>query len=644
MNKKKLLSGIVLFLIACFFFLFYSKTVSAQTCYSFPVNDSYCSSEPKNELCCHTIAGCNSTCGWLNWYDWCHVNFCEQTVCEATTCSSWYLAPPAPYPGTYNIFPGSKAEASNVVLLAGLPPSLPPNVTYGYCTTSIDWDWNKGTCSAVDSCLARTTPHLACGLCDVGGCSKCGGAYKKCCSSATGADCPNGCRNSNYSGVCGSGCYPLIGGSCPGGGVTPGITPGITPGVTPSGPNCGQKCSSSGCDACACDGDYRSPSYNWSSLGSSSDCSTCWCGIAKPGITITPQPPTPTPTPRPPTPTPTPVPSCTIGYGPLAISEGETDTLTANVYLQGGATGVNRVDFSSQNEGIATINPSSDSSSPYTTDVTGVVGGSTNVTTTAYINPSGSCVENVPVIVTKPAAWFQTEGGHIYADANIDDNIPDTATDRNLSIAQNSYPGVVAYNPAGSVDLGDGYPSADATDHWLASSSYQGKRFDSWSFFMRKYGDRISENFDGNLPGADGIYYSSTGKTLSSNWDLPANRWLIIMVGGDISVPVDITVPEGSFLAIVAQNDINFTGDVVQAQGMFVADNAIDTGVSDQQLDGEGIFAASTFTFSRDYDDDRNKTTPAEYFTFRPDFLINSFKDPDNNLWWFNSLWQELAP
>ncbi|MCL4385271.1 MAG: hypothetical protein M1326_03020 [Cyanobacteria bacterium] len=41
------------------------------------------------------------------------------------------------------------------------------------------------------------------------------GSYKVCCYSNTGAGCFLCCWGSNCTGVCGSGCYPLVAGSCP---------------------------------------------------------------------------------------------------------------------------------------------------------------------------------------------------------------------------------------------------------------------------------------------------------------------------------------------------------------------------------------------------------------------------------------------
>ena len=103
-------------------------------------------------------------------------------------------------------------------------------------------------------------------------------------------------------------------------------------------------------------------------------------------------------------------------------------------------------------------------------------------------------------------------------------------------------------------------------------------------------------------------------------------------------------VNEGSFLAIASSGKMTFGNNVRKAQGMFVANGTIDIGSTDRAFEGQGVFAASGFGLNRDFGDARNRTTPAETFVARPDFLMSSYKNKDENLWWFFQKWQELAP
>jgi len=121
-------------------------------------------------------------------------------------------------------------------------------------------------CSTADKCERTSDNGLKWGNCD---CSV-GSLYKVCCRS-DGSRAP--CTQLNIDnrpppeGVCSSGSTTVRGTSCP-----------VSCSDTRS---CGQKCAAAGCAACACDGDSRSSSYNWSSLGCSRDCGTCYCGKPK---------------------------------------------------------------------------------------------------------------------------------------------------------------------------------------------------------------------------------------------------------------------------------------------------------------------------------------------------------------------------
>jgi len=245
-------------------------------------------------------------------------------------------------------------------------------------------------------------------------------------------------------------------------------------------------------------------------------------------------------------------------------------------------------------------------------------------------------------------AWFQTTGGDVHTEGNLRVSIPSTATNRNLSLEQNNYAGIITHQSFGGAYFDEGYPSNNEVGHWLAESKYEGKPYFSFEFFKKKFAmEMTEENFDGSLPAQDGIYYSNGSETLNSNqgdWDLSGNRWLVILVEGDVNIPFNVIVEPGSFLAIASSGNINIDNNVRKAQGMFVANGTINTGSGDRDFAGQGIFAASQFSLSRDFADTRNETTPVETFIARPDFVMNSYKDADNNLWWFYQKWQELAP
>ncbi len=94
-----------------------------------------------------------------------------------------------------------------------------------------------------------------------------------------------------------------------------------------------------------------------------------------------------------PTSTPTPVP-CQVTTSPSVLNltvGGATGTVTASVTSGLGSATISQMRFGSYNTSIATVNPTSDSSSPYSTTVTAVTGGATAVWGTADLSDGRTC-------------------------------------------------------------------------------------------------------------------------------------------------------------------------------------------------------------------------------------------------------------
>jgi len=335
----------------------------------------------------------------------------------------------------------------------------------------------------------------------------------------------------------------------------------------------------------------------------------------------------------------------------LSIQTRDFAILTANVNLANDAT-VKQVNFTSADSNIAMVDPSSVFSSPYRTSIFGVRVGSTTISATTLLNPSGSCTAPSPTSVSVEASsWFQTQGGDIYTGASLFNHIPETADDRNLSLKLDNWPGIVTHQDEDGVNLGDGYPSNDTTNHWLAESKYEGKPYGSFQFFKKKFAMEMQtvDYPEGivtitDVPAQNRVYYAKGDKTLNGNWVLGDNRWIVLLVEGNVNIQKNIRIPKGSFLAIAATGNITFGDEVGQVHGMLVADGTIDTGSGMEEFKGEGVFAASSFHLGRDFEDERNDVTPIEFFKARPDFIMSSYKDATYNVWWFFQKWQEIAP
>lgn len=546
--------------------------------------------------------------------------------------------------------------------------------SYTFCSVIPSWE-----CTKVDEYGNTVT-------CNEGeiGCS-----CSKVCNGRIGSDpCLLLCDPSNGGLSC---AYPLfanyLANTC-----KPCVSSGTPPTPTPTKTSCANTndCGHTGsCNIRACDGDPRSSDYTWSNMGCSSDCNACWCGTLIPGVT--PRPVTPTPTPgggsgggcsctlpingsclgggcppgtRQQTRTCTPAgceaesgcivdpacnPTCSVSLSPLSlnIQTGESDLVTANPSVL--YTSVSQVSFSSADTGIVQVSPTTVGSAPYTTQIHGASVGTTTITATVTTNPAvAGCTASIPISV-EAGGWFQTQGGDIYTGGNLNNNIPVSASSPNLSIELDDWPGIVSHQDTNGVSLGSGFPSKDTEGHWLAQSEYQGKPYDSFQFFKKKFATQIAtENYpEGsgtNTPSENQVYYAKSSRTLSGNWNIGAGRWIVLLVEGNVDINTNIIVPKNSFLAIAATGNITFDPSVTQAQGMFIADGVISTGTGANAFEGQGVFATTTFSLGRDLGGVQNETTPAETFVARPDFIMSSYQSAENNLWWFFQRWQELAP
>jgi len=500
-------------------------------------------------------------------------------------------------------------------------------------------NYNSGNCNG--AVITGKCPGGSDCVCCAPDCGDIGG---QCCGSAS--VCSGYTTNLGATHDCPSGCWRnASGGGGNGGGDNSGKTCGQV---------CGEHGSTNGSSGCYClhsSGSCPSPLVSY---GASSDCTICcsWpssitaCPSGDGGYTPTP----------PPTPPPAPNPSCSISLTPsvIDVTTSSSETVTANVSVQNGS--LSRVEFSVTDTNLAEANPTAVFNSPYRSLIYGRTKGATTLTAQAILSPSGSCWTNATINI-ESGGWFQTQGGDIYTGASLADNIPVTAdipgteNDRSLSLELDNWPGIISHQDINGVNLGSGFPSNNTAYHWLAESKYEGKTYGSFQFFKKKFAMEL-ETPDypqetgtiSNVPGQDGVYYGLGNKTLDGNWTLTSNRWVVLLVEGDVNIDTNIIVPKGSFLAIAVTGDINFSDDVAQAQGMFIADGTIDTGEGDQTFAGQGVFAANSFALGRDFEDDRNDTTPIETFIARPDFIMSSYKNTNYNVWWFFQKWQELAP
>ncbi len=195
-----------------------------------------------------------------------------------------------------------------------------------------------------------------------------------------------------------------------------------------------------------------------------------------------PAPPTPTPTLTPtPTPTFTPTPTltptliptptlvpCQVQTSPttLNLSAGGTGTVTASVISGLGSASITRIRFGSYNTSIATVSPTSDVSSPYSTTVTGVSGGSTAVWGTADLSDGRMCPSSASSDTNVNVKY--TISGNVFDDVDKDrqkDTLPLPGESNYIAV-----PGISISPVAGTINV---FPNGAYTISNLPAGTYR---------------------------------------------------------------------------------------------------------------------------------------------------------------------------
>lgn len=283
-------------------------------------------------------------------------------------------------------------------------------------------------------------------------------------------------------------------------------------------------------------------------------------------------------------------------------------------------------------------------------------GGNVNTTTAISVEVVGGGVTRVlKIAVDKEAvAWFQTKDGDVHAAGNLTSSIPDNYTYPNFSlIGTGGFPGVISL--IGNSNFGYGYPSLSTANHWLAKTTLPGHFYD---YYFTLLGSPAVDNFidEDSITGDGGVYLQNESFSLTSrDWSFPADCKAVLFIDGEFEIGKKITVPVGSFLAVIVKGDIKIkgvVGDKVGAQaeapdieGIYVADGSIKTNY-DEDMSGNrlvvaGSMIAQVFDLKRDLKAiGGNFSAPAELFVSRPDFYINAYP----GLMKLEHTWQEISP
>ncbi len=278
-------------------------------------------------------------------------------------------------------------------------------------------------------------------------------------------------------------------------------------------------------------------------------------------------------------------------------------------------------------------------------------------------------------------AWWQVQGGNVYAAASsslgIGSNVPPSA----VCSAPGCSPFLLATNTAGDTDSAgiavtngssldttqesDGYNTSRLTDRGSSVfntatrilGTASGRQ--DFAFFKARFGL-------GNAPASDGFdplnaqkpiiaptnggeaYYYQGDLIIKNAWQVASGESLTIFVDGNLTItdetpatPQLITVANGGYLAFIVKGNITIdpsvgnpvsTDATPNLEGIYVADGTISTGTiggsADQRFVGAGSFVGWTgVSLQRVLPDPDNNTIPADLFIFRPD-LVNTLPEP----------------
>ncbi len=215
--------------------------------------------------------------------------------------------------------------------------------------------------------------------------------------------------------------------------------------------------------------------------------------------------------------------------------------------------------------------------------------------------------------------WIQTQNADVFSVSNISMN------------ADGAQPNATYVVGTGGQTI-SGFTSANN----LYLRNYPGASNISvidYASLNAKYGSTAMNLPSGKLPTTTGVYKVNGDLTISStllpaNYATTPNFATIILVPGTVTINTNITTMASSTLVIVAGGAINIDQAVANLSGVYVSSGQFDTSYnanSNVQLQVKGmVLSEAGFTFARNLGNATNATTPAEIFTYQPQYLLNT--------------------
>lgn len=357
------------------------------------------------------------------------------------------------------------------------------------------------------------------------------------------------------------------------------------------------------------------------------------------------------------------VPTCTISLSPSTLNlllGGPTGSITATASCN---VPIDRVTFTPSDTSIVTVSPGTDSSSPYTTTVTAVGAGATNVTGSVYVVGTTSAIatDTTTVNSTPPEAWWQVIDADVTTGGDMTVDLP-SGEDFNLDGA-GGFPGIPSYE--GSTNLTNSNVSSEG---WLVrTTSTTPKVYDyealsdqipaniKSTFNTINAGDNVSSELRSGSASHDSDNYYWFMYDGAANGSQPLNlnatslggrKAILLVKDANLNITGNVTLDNGAgFFMVVVDGNINVStsvggGSGPNLEGIYEADGAFNTGLDDTSLYIRGsVVAYGGVNLQRDLIAG-NISTPAELFEYGPDQILLY----PNKLGVRRIEWKEVAP
>lgn len=348
--------------------------------------------------------------------------------------------------------------------------------------------------------------------------------------------------------------------------------------------------------------------------------------------------------------------SCSFDLLPTSLAltvGGPSQTLTASNITTSSGIPIDRVDFTSSDSLVASVNPASKSSPTYSTDVTGnTVGAGVTVTGDMYMGGSTTpiCSDSSTVDVAGVAPWWQVKNSDVFTNASLTSNIPVSCT-----IAAGCTNALIAYDvdqsPGVAIAGGSINPAtliASSSPYgWKAQpTNYNGASY-TYNYFENKAtcGDVKSfpvgtnvinlSNIQSLGASSDGSYWAkydgavagSPIFTINGNLNVGGQKIILYVKNADLFINGNISVTDGQgMFMVIADRNIIISPTVSELEGIYFTNEEFRTGTTSLANDIALHVRGSVVAFDRIVPQ-RNLTsndlTPAEVFEYGADQILS---------------------